>query len=153
MTPLEIQILIGSEQGKECFKCGVLLPLSEFYSHKHMRDGYLNKCKKCAKNDSTNHRNSNLEKIRKYDRDRGSRQSPEYLKNWRNTHPNQYKAQTMVGNAIRDKKLFRKPCETCGSEERIHAHHDNYLEPLNVRWLCCAHHKQWHRDNGEALNP
>jgi hypothetical protein len=26
----------------------------------------------------------------------------------------------------------------------IHAHHDNYHEPLNVRWLCTRCHKQWH---------
>jgi hypothetical protein len=37
---------------KTCFRCGVLQPLTEFYKHKGMADGHLNKCKTCTKGDS-----------------------------------------------------------------------------------------------------
>ena len=137
---------------KKCIKCGVKKELSEFYKHKQMADGHLNKCKSCSKKDSTKNRNKNIDRIREYDRDRGNRQNKEYLKEFRSKFPNKYKAHNMVNNAIRDNKLFKKPCEICGSED-VHGHHDNYHEPLNIRWLCPVHHSQWHIENGEALNP
>jgi hypothetical protein len=118
-----------------------------------MADGHLNKCKDCAKSDATNNRNSNLERYREYDRKRGNRQPKGYQREYKNKFPNKYKAHVITGNAIRDKKLFQEPCEVCGSSKNVHAHHDDYSKPLNVRWLCAAHHRQWHIENGEAKNP
>lgn len=138
---------------KKCFKCNIEKPLSDFYKHSQMADGHLNKCKECAKLDVHSHRHNSAsrEKILAYDRARGNRQGTAYLKQYRTKYPNKYKSHTMVNNAIRGKKLFRMPCEICGIDE-THAHHDDYLKPLNVRWLCAAHHLQWHAENGEGLN-
>jgi hypothetical protein len=45
---------------KKCFKCGIEKDLSEFYKHKRMGDGHLNKCKLCAKGDVKENYSKNL---------------------------------------------------------------------------------------------
>jgi len=137
---------------KKCFECGEKLPFSKFYKHKQMADGYLGKCKTCTKKTVSIYKEFNLDRIREYDRKRNSRCTKAYADEYRTKFPNKYKAHTLVGNAIRDKKLYREICEDCENKS-THAHHDDYLKPLNVRWLCAIHHKQWHSNNGEGLNP
>lgn len=118
-----------------------------------MKDGHLNKCKVCAKKDVHVHRHESpsREKILAYDRARGNRQSAQELREYRAKYPKKYKAHCLINNAIKTKKLFREPCEVCG-KEHTHGHHDDYDRPLNVRWLCPEHHRQWHAEHGEALN-
>ena len=140
---------------KECFCCKQTKDIAEFYTHTRMADGHLNKCKVCVK-ESVKARRFNpetRERVLAYDRARGSRQRKEYLKEYRKRFPNKYRAHNLTNNAIRDSRLFKQPCEVCGSFERVDAHHDDYAKPLNVRWLCSAHHKQWHAKHGEGKNP
>lgn len=136
---------------KECFKCKKIKPLNEFYKHRYMKGGHVNKCKPCNKLDNKINRKNKVENYRLYDRARGNRQSKEYSKEWRIRNPAKYKSQTLIGNMIRSGKLIRQSCEECG-ELKTHAHHDDYLKPFNVRWLCAAHHSQWHIINGEGKN-
>ena len=139
-------------KSKKCFKCKVELPLSDFYKHKLMKDGRLNKCKACAKKDAMNYRLDNIDRIRAYDRKRGNRQSRDYLVAYRAAYPNKYRAVGIVNHAVRDGRLFKEPCEVCGAEISVHAHHDDYLKPLNIRWLCAVHHGQWHAKGREGEN-
>jgi len=136
---------------KKCFKCCKVKPLSEFYKHKEMVTGHVNKCKECNKLDVRRNRKSKLDYYREYDKRRGNRQGYEYVERYREENPKKYSAHQKVAQAVKSGALEPKPCEVCG-EPHVHGHHDDYDEPLNVRWLCPAHHKMWHDENGEGLN-
>lgn len=132
---------------KTCFKCGIERSLTEFYKHKQMSDGHLNKCKECAKGDVRQHRRSEdyREKVLAYDRARGNRQSNEYRAMKRLENPKEYKARILVANAVKSKKI-EKPlrCQHCGSDSTLHGHHYDYDKPLSVIWLCVPCHRQIH---------
>jgi hypothetical protein len=65
---------------------------------------------------------------------------------YRVDHPDRYQAHTLVGNAVRDGRLIKLPCAVCGTTVHVHAHHDDYTRPLDVRWLCAEHHSAAHRE-------
>lgn len=136
---------------KACFKCGAEKPLTDFYKHAGMADGHVNKCKECNKKDVRKNRSEALDHYREYDRQRGNRQGVEYLREYRERYPKKYAAHSKVNNAIAGGKLVRGCCEICGEEKTV-AHHDDYDRPLDIRWLCQGHHKQWHVANGPGLN-
>lgn len=135
---------------KGCFKCKSIKPLTEFYKHSRMADGHLNKCKECAKNDVSKHRNQNLEKIRAYDRERAKKSerikaTTEISRAWRAEDKRRSVAHSSVARAIRSGKLIRQPCSRCNDPKSV-AHHEDYEKPLEVIWLCQPCHKQRHKE-------
>ena len=137
-------------RSKECFKCNTVKPLTEFYKHSMMADGHLNKCKECTKNDSTNNRNQNLEKVRAYDRERSKiperiKANAEVNREWRAEDRRRVKAHNAVSRAIKSGELIRIPCIRCGEKKSL-AHHEDYDKPLEVMWLCQPCHKQRHKE-------
>lgn len=123
-------------------------PLSEFYKHKEMADGHLNKCKECAKADDKARRDANPEKVRAYDRERAKlphrrKLATEVARRYRQENPKRYKCNTAVNNALKRGKLVKLPCWVCG-RQNVEAHHPDYDAPLSVVWLCAEHHKEIH---------
>jgi len=53
-------------------------------------------------------------------------------------------ARSIANHAIRDGKLFRKSCESCGREDAQMHHHD-YDKPLDIKWLCRKCHWDEHK--------
>jgi len=132
---------------KICFKCHQSKPRNEFYAHPAMADGLLGKCKECTKRDVAERYWSpdGRHKIAIYERARSAtshRREKQliYQRIRRKLHPEKVIARNAVSKAIRSGILQRKPCEICGTTIRIHAHHDDYSKPLNVRWLCFRCH-------------
>ena len=58
-------------------------------------------------------------------------------------YPEKRRAHKAVEWALASKTIHKKPCENCGADD-VHAHHDDYSRPLDVRWLCPLCHKAEH---------
>lgn len=59
-------------------------------------------------------------------------------------NPEKVKAQNALNYAVRMGRLVRGSCEGCGTDKKVHAHHDDYSKPFQVRWLCYLCHKSEH---------
>lgn len=140
-----------------CKLCNTTKDSSSFYASNKTR------CKECVKARVHAHRQENLERIRSYDRMRGSmphrvaarkayQRTPAFaesheaaVKRWEAKHPERKRASNAVHNAIRDRKLI--PWPMCAMPEcscKPEAHHPDYSRPLDVVWLCDMHHKEVH---------
>lgn len=66
-------------------------------------------------------------------------------KKWEAANRDKKAAHRAVLHALRQGKLFKKPCERCGSLD-VQAHHPSYAREhrLLVRWLCKRHHEDVH---------
>lgn len=126
-----------------CTKCGDTKDGDGFYRHPKSANGLMAKCKECHKFDVKHRRRTNPA-VQAYDRARGNRHKPGYIKGRREKFPEMYKAHTAVGNALRDGKIFKEPCLFCEATENIHGHHRDYSKPLDVVWLCAKCHQRLH---------
>lgn len=145
------------------------------HMERNARDFYAtnkSRCIECCKAAARKYRAENLEYVKEYDRNRpnrderregnkaryrktvadpvGRQRTFETLKLWQMRNGEKRKAHILVGNAIRDGRLVRQPCERCGGDENIHAHHEDYSKPLDVTWLCNPCHAQRHREINAA---
>lgn len=72
-----------------------------------------------------------------------NRRQTGYVRTYRKRHPEAYKAQTAVNNAVRDGRLMRPNlCERCNQPGKIEAHHHDYSKPLEVEWVCQKCHSE-----------
>ena len=145
---------------KTCFKCKQEKPIEEFYVHKQMSDGHLNKCKECTKLDVKSHRNNPIyrDKILASDRLRGrlshrrekaaeysreNRNSESRIK-WIKSNLEKRRIYLKVKRAVDSGKIIKTPCVICGNK-KSEGHHEDYSKPLEVIWLCRLHHAELHR--------
>jgi hypothetical protein len=68
-----------------------------------------------------------------------------FLREWRKKNPIRNKAHKLLQNALK-KGIIVKPkkCEICNKEKRIIGHHDDYMKPLVVKWICDSCHLKVH---------
>jgi ribosome-binding protein aMBF1 (putative translation factor) len=133
---------------KKCFKCEQIKIITDFYPHKQMGDGYLNKCKECAKLDEKLRRIQNPERVKQLEQKRSKKPeriayAKKHNQEWRQKNKLAYQAHCKVNNALRNGKLIKPElCEICGLPSKLHGHHVDYSKPLEVIWLCAKCHGQ-----------
>lgn len=69
---------------------------------------------------------------------------------YRTVYPERISANWAVQTALRNGTLQRQPCVRCGAVGTVEAHHEDYSKPLDVVWLCAAHHHQRHAEMRRA---
>ena len=135
---------------KKCFKCGKVKPLTDFYKHKKMADGHLNKCKTCTIKDSENQRQLNLKKDGWHEKEKARHRDKYYRLNYKEKHkPNSDNKKIYLSNYYNKfpEKLRAKTKSTSLKKEGYEKHHWNYKEGFekDVIWLKREDHYKLHR--------
>ena len=127
---------------KVCFRCSTEQPITEYYKHKAMADGHLNKCKKCTKSDSVkrHHKKNQDPKWVESERERAKEKYHRlgYLE--RQTEINKNKPWK---NSSKYKNLHRKFKIVKGCEIHHWSYKEEHLEDIIVMDRKC--HRNWHR--------
>lgn len=135
---------------KSCTRCGSVKPLSEFQVRRASADGLTASCKECLRAYDAARYERDWAKVRERQaRYRATEEARvrhrELQKAYWARYPEKRAARLRVGNALRNKRLERpEACEACQMPGRLHAHHDDYARPLEVRWLCVPCHEAVH---------
>lgn len=143
---------------KECSICKNMKPLSEFHKQSSRPSGYRSACKNCSNTvirncikcgATFNAQRSNVAagngNFCSHNCSSSYCLKGENHGMWKgDTVSKAARAQGIVRNAVRYGRLVATDCELCGASmylNRIEAHHDDYNEPLKVRWLCIPCHR------------
>ena len=131
---------------KTCFKCKIEKPLSEFYKHKEMADGHVNKCKECNKKDVKGNYLNNIKKPGYIEKERKrGRQKFHRLYTGKSTH--NPKSQQRWEEKYPEKKATAKLNCNKLVPKGFEAHHWSYNEEhqKDVLPLVKKHHMKAHR--------
>ena len=127
---------------KKCIKCNIEKVVLEYYKHKQMNDGYLNKCKECCKIES-NKRYTELYQNNEFVEKERQRQREKYKRLGYYLKYNQSFELKPWKNSIIYKGLHKKmKCEK-GYELHHWNYNDKYLEDVIV--LPISLHRKLHR--------
>ena len=126
---------------KICGRCGKSKDRSEFNKDKYTKTGLRSQCKECM----TEERKLMKDHYKKW------RETPEkkewyreYRKSRYNKDRGRISARNKSNHAVSSGAIDKLPCEHCGKEDNIEAHHHDYAKPLDVIWLCRPCHVKEH---------
>lgn len=155
---------------KKCSKCLHYLPITNFHRNGKYLRSHCMKC--CSLKDKERYKlnrekfisrrmeryekHKPLEKFKmsEYRRQRKrislpkteeqKKRSRAQYKKSRDSHRDRYRARKLHNYHVNKGNIKHYPCCICGNK-KTEAHHCDYSKPLEVMWLCKAHHVAWHR--------
>jgi hypothetical protein len=135
---------------KRCCHCRTEKPLSEFGKDKSRPDKLNQRCRSCANEAFRAWCDNNRDRRREVSRDSRKRNYDKAryglaTERYAAKHPERVLAVKAKNHAIEYGRMERAACAVCGTNKWVHAHHPDYSKPLEVVWLCAAHHKEVHR--------
>lgn len=141
---------------RKCGKCKEEKKIEDFLPDKKKLYGRGYRCRKCDRERYNKWRKENWEEILRRYRERYKKNSREILDKKKKhkkakQNPAKQKTRAITKYAIKVGHLIKKPCEVCGNP-RSQAHHNDYNNPFDIKWLCTVHHAEWHRFN-KAIEP
>ena len=131
---------------KRCSRCREVKPVEEFFRNAARHDGLTSYCKVCFPEHAAYKRGQKSPRFK----DNKAR----YLRERRKTDPEFARkgiVRRFTNDAIALGILVRLPCAACGDPKTV-AHHTDYTKPLEVQWLCKAHHQALGH-TGDFANP
>lgn len=125
---------------KVCFKCGVEKPLSDFYKHHRMADGYLNKCKECTKLDISKNYFNKIKDKEWVEKERARGREKYARLGYKEKYKNMYNDGGYLYKNL-SKKLKSRQVDLNDKE----IHHWNYNEILSIFILPRRQHRKIHK--------
>lgn len=153
-TPTSGLVLLEGTM-KKCTRCGEIKSRTDFYKNSGHKDGLNSRCKSCSRAYDQEWRMKNPEKVRKNNRADIEKHREHYEMKWKRAREKNRIASNARGKfkwAIESGRIKRpKNCSKCGRTCKPVGHHENYLKPYDVRWLCKRCHTVRHDELKAAL--
>lgn len=134
---------------KACSVCGKAKTADGFQKRLASHDGLTAACKECLHERDRKRYPKEAERrglwYKLYSTGHGRAEAVAARARWDARNADKKAARGILARALKAGRIKRQPCEVCGSDERIHGHHDDYALPLQVKWLCAAHHRLLHK--------
>lgn len=153
-----------SDTEYRCRVCREVKHIFDYMSGFKKKNDYI--CKLCYRIENKIYRYGKLEHIRRLNREamrRWVERNPElcrirskeykkrnlekigaYNRKYRQENKKAFLAYNTIQKALRKNKIQKLSCEICNNP-KVHAHHDDYEKPLEIRWLCPKHHRKLHK--------